>query len=343
MLDVVATGRLANVLRWYEQEPLWIKTVEIFPKYLIPEGDTLFIKANIVNRENYSVSIYVKILGGELSGSDSLLLYDDGLHFDENPNDNIWGNAKLLSGLEEDIYSVETYMHDFSAGTFYKYYWLNYYTTIGPVVVDNYEIFDQSANFFKLKYDLRNDGSTSMATAVTAEVLKTDTNVTNVTGTLLFGNIAPGQAKSTSSTFPHNIDTQNNPSSIDFIIHIFSNGHFFWSDSLVIVTGIAENETNLPREYALNQNYPNPFNPSTTIAYSIPELSSFTLKVYDVLGSEVVTLVNKEKPVGNYEVEFSAIGGTASGGDAWNLPSGIYFYRLQAADFVETKKMVLMK
>jgi Tol biopolymer transport system component len=94
-----------------------------------------------------------------------------------------------------------------------------------------------------------------------------------------------------------------------------------------------EVETELPRTYSLYQNYPNPFNPTTTIKYQIPDLSFVTIKVYDVLGNEVATLVNKEKPTGSYEVEFNA---TA-------LPSGVYFYRLQAGSFVETKKMVLMK
>jgi len=67
------------------------------------------------------------------------------------------------------------------------------------------------------------------------------------------------------------------------------------------------------------------------------------LKVYDILGNEVVTLVNEEKPAGNYEVEFSAIGGSNSGGDSWNLSSGIYFYQLNAGTFVQTKKMILLK
>ncbi len=85
--------------------------------------------------------------------------------------------------------------------------------------------------------------------------------------------------------------------------------------------------------YFLYQNYPNPFNPTTTINYQIPELSFVTLNVYDVLGSEVVTLVNEEKPVGSYEVVWNAK----------ELPSGIYFYTLRAGSFVETKKMILMK
>ena len=85
--------------------------------------------------------------------------------------------------------------------------------------------------------------------------------------------------------------------------------------------------------YSLSQNYPNPFNPNTTIKYSLPKQSSVTLKVFDVLGGEVATLVNKEQPQGNYEVEF----------DGMDLTSGIYFYQLIANDFVETKKMVLLK
>jgi hypothetical protein len=85
--------------------------------------------------------------------------------------------------------------------------------------------------------------------------------------------------------------------------------------------------------FALSQNYPNPFNPSTTIKYDLPERSFVTLKVYDVLGNEIETLVSEEKPLGRYEVDFNAT----------ELPSGIYFYKLQAGSFVETKKMVFMK
>jgi hypothetical protein len=88
-----------------------------------------------------------------------------------------------------------------------------------------------------------------------------------------------------------------------------------------------------PNDYALYQNFPNPFNPTTIIKYLIPELSFVTLKVFDVLGNEIKTLLVEEKPIGSYEVEFDAIG----------LPSGIYFYRLQAGDFIETKKMILLK
>ena len=95
---------------------------------------------------------------------------------------------------------------------------------------------------------------------------------------------------------------------------------------------IAVNVT-IPLEFALEQNYPNPFNPTTKIKYQLPKAGFVTLKVYDVLGEEIVTLVNEEKQTGNYEVNF----------DAKNLSSGIYFYKLQAGDFVETRKMVVLR
>jgi chitinase len=86
--------------------------------------------------------------------------------------------------------------------------------------------------------------------------------------------------------------------------------------------------------YYLYNNYPNPFNPSTTINYSIPKTSFVTIKVYDILGKEKATLVNEEKSPGNYSVQFSLKGSYAS---------GVFFYRMQAGSFVETKKLILMK
>ena len=89
----------------------------------------------------------------------------------------------------------------------------------------------------------------------------------------------------------------------------------------------------LPAQYELEQNYPNPFNPSTKIRFTIPEAGLVSMKVYNLLGQEVAILVNEEQAVGVYEVTF----------DATQLPSGIYFYSINAGDFSATKKMILLK
>lgn len=85
--------------------------------------------------------------------------------------------------------------------------------------------------------------------------------------------------------------------------------------------------------YQLQQNFPNPFNPTTIIRYSIPNVELVQIKVYDVLGKEIKTLVNEFKKVGSYEVEF----------DGSNLSSGVYFYRIKAGDYSETRKLLLEK
>ena len=110
-----------------------------------------------------------------------------------------------------------------------------------------------------------------------------------------------------------------------------------------IFTDVNESNYATPAEFELMQNYPNPFNPSTKIKFTIPQVGtrdrvSIQLLVYDVLGNEVAALVNEEKPAGNYEVEFNSQSGFVR-----NLVSGVYFYQLRAGDFIQTKKMILLK
>ena len=93
----------------------------------------------------------------------------------------------------------------------------------------------------------------------------------------------------------------------------------------------------LPAEFHLFQNYPNPFNPNTKIMWQSPVGSKQTLKIYDVLGNEVASLVDEYKPAGYYEVEFQSNFGNRQ------LASGVYFYRLISGEFVQTKKMLLTK
>ena len=98
-------------------------------------------------------------------------------------------------------------------------------------------------------------------------------------------------------------------------------------------TNIHEENYNLIGYYNLYQNYPNPFNPVTTIKYQVPKSGLITLKIYDILGQEVTTLVNENKVIGFFEVNF----------DASRLPSGVYIYQLRVNDFIASKKMILLK
>ena len=112
-----------------------------------------------------------------------------------------------------------------------------------------------------------------------------------------------------------------------------SNSFWNYAALLVILMPSVDDDVNGTKDFNLSQNYPNPFNPSTKISWQSPVSSLQTLKIYDVLGNEVATLVNEFRNAGSYEVDF----------DASKLSSGVYFYKLQAGDFVQTKKMILMK
>jgi Tol biopolymer transport system component len=109
----------------------------------------------------------------------------------------------------------------------------------------------------------------------------------------------------------------------------------YWVNAQVIydlITDVEDEDSN-PVDFYLSQNYPNPFNPNATINFFIPKKAFVSLKIYDVLGTEITSLFNEEKSTGSYEVKFNASG----------LTSGIYFYHLQAGNFIETKKMILLK
>ena len=98
-------------------------------------------------------------------------------------------------------------------------------------------------------------------------------------------------------------------------------------------TGTVGNFPGKPSRFMLAQNFPNPFNPSTKINYSIPQFSNVNIKIFDILGNEIETLTNAEKPSGSYELTWNAAG----------MPSGVYFYKITAGDFIQTKKMILLR
>jgi hypothetical protein len=103
--------------------------------------------------------------------------------------------------------------------------------------------------------------------------------------------------------------------------------------NIVIVTGLKDDKSQLPFEYALYQNYPNPFNPSTTVKYDLPKATFVTLAIFDVLGRHISTIVEEEKSAGTYQVSITVP----------NLPSGVYFYRIHTRDYAKTKKFVLLR
>jgi hypothetical protein len=168
--------------------------------------------------------------------------------------------------------------------------------------------------------------------------------------------LPPSDAYNTERNFYHNLTNSNGDSLVELsekalafdtdqfsdglyrvIIEVYDEAGNFDIDSMDVHFKNNPTSTEFDKDnvftFKLDQNYPNPSNPTTTISYEIPERSIVTIKIYGVLGNEITTLVNEEKAAGYYDIDF----------DASELSSGIYFYSLQAGDYIETKKMVLMK
>ncbi|PID56320.1 MAG: peptidase S8 [Ignavibacteriae bacterium] len=136
----------------------------------------------------------------------------------------------------------------------------------------------------------------------------------------------------------------NSPKFYNYSDNTVSSGKFQYRlkqidfDGKYSYSNVVEVNLGLPTEFSLKQNYPNPFNPSTVIEYTIPstgmeQSNQVILKVYDILGNEVATLVNKQQPAGNYKIKFNAN----------NLSNGVYFYKLTSGNYTATKKLMLMK
>jgi hypothetical protein len=141
----------------------------------------------------------------------------------------------------------------------------------------------------------------------------------------------PGNASGYASTYDVKWDEAGN---------LYSQSHYGWTvekwrynGTLPTISSVEEIGGALPRSFELLQNYPNPFNPKTSFEFKVPSSMSVTLKIYDLLGREVATLVNEEVPAGNYRVQW----------DARDVPSGTYFYRLEANGQSLVRKMTLMK
>ncbi|OGU71356.1 MAG: hypothetical protein A2V93_00095 [Ignavibacteria bacterium RBG_16_34_14] len=160
----------------------------------------------------------------------------------------------------------------------------------------------------------------------------TDYSISDERGNYLLTGLIPGQYRVYSDMVNYN-STQYHQVSVTNIIGLNSNYNFTLIPDAA--TGV-DNDENLIDNFELYQNYPNPFNPVTSIKYAISSPQYVTLRIYDILGNEIVTLVNEQKQAGVYSVNFNA---SALGG----LASGIYFYKITAGSFTASKKLVLMK
>ena len=300
--------------------------------YCHPGIDTLKISNLVENPNSHQISSKIYIKSVEGSYIDSVLLSKTGLI----GNSEIW-SGNYLPPDSENIFTISLNAEDKDDSKTWTTDNISRFTTTGPLKVPSIEYTKGRNDYYELKPYVRNDGDNKTIKGASIKLHCDDPWVASIQKfNLALPDIAPGETVGSAAKITVNyIDSLLPRPNTYFNIRaeISIDGWTYWVDSIqTIITGVDENP-NQPFTFKLGQNYPNPFNPSTTIKYSIPTQSKVVIKIYDILGKEVTTLVDEYKPAGRYETKFNT----------YNLPSGVYFYQLKAGDFIETKKMVLLR
>jgi len=348
---VLANGRSDEGIREIEWELLaycilynkiYAQNVELNSPFMQANEDTLILNTEFVNPNNHNFSANAVISSTEGIVIDSVALYDDGIHGDVQAGDGIWGNY-ILPIAAEDEFLVGISTTDFDAGGHLMQKDRIRFTTIGPVVIDHFDITssDTIANpgdRLKFQFTLRNNGSTAAAKNVTSRITALDTFITVVGdvepsyGDISSGEMVTGDLKQYIRFL--NTSYPKNPYETRIAIDIRSDGYSFWRDTTSIMVGLKDQQNKVPVKFSLFQNYPNPFNPITVIRYQLPAFSKVKLSIYNILGQKVQTLVSKKQPAGTYIAAWDASG----------FASGVYLYRLETdKNFVKTRKLVLLK
>ena len=294
--------------------------------YYSPAVDTVHLSTIIENPNSHQLSsrAYLKTIENVLI--DSVNLTKQTINSDgEN-----WTTNLTLPSVEE-IYKItltvfdETVLDQFTVPNATRF------TTAGPVVLDSIRYIQTSYARYCRPF-ITNTGD-SILHNVTGKLICNDPWVWNINpSNWTIQNLPAGISTGSTGLIVLSVIDSLFPNYFNFEAQIGCDNWPYWEETYQLVVGV-ENEITFPTEFALEQNYPNPFNPSTTISWQLPVGSQQTLKIYDVLGNEIATLIDEYKPAGRYEIEFTAS----------SLPSGVYFYQMRAGDFIETKKMLLLK
>jgi hypothetical protein len=339
--DDVAHGKdpvLERALQWMSGLA-YAHDVSVANAYVRPGRDSLVATAVWTNPGSHVVNASLIVTDLSNVYQDSSTLMNDGRHGDGLPGDSIWG-TRLGAPLTENFYALNLRTQDQTIGSSRLLPAVKLFTTAGPVecVGDTAYGAPQWGLSVVFRLKVWNSGSTAVTPGIGGTIRALDTIATIVSGSpFTVGDITPGQVRLSSligiAFAPLGAGTKD----ILFELRFSSNTIEYWRDTLLVrvvdPTGIVQEQKEIPTAYELCQNYPNPFNPSTAIRYGLPRSSTVQLTVYNTLGQEVAILVQGEQEPGYHEVKFEGSG----------LSSGVYFYRLRAGDFVQTRKLLLVR
>jgi len=337
--DDVANGEDTVVKRALE----WMKTVayarDVFTdKTFVQSGDSIRISAVLENPHGNELQVRAFIKTGS-EYLDTLALFDDGTHGDLQAGDDIFSGKAAVPEMA-GIFTIDIHTESQMAQTIKLLPNMARFTTIGPVVLSEvkYTSTDTVANyndrlFFRMK--LSNKGSSGTAENLFLSLASADSALKVDSRESAINDIDPGLGMWSDGVFWFKVLSDSVMTSRVYV-NIKSESSVLWQDSFYvdILSGLENRSVEMPTAFSLEQNYPNPFNPVTHIGFQIPKTANVTLKIFNMLGKEVATLVADRLNPGSYRYSF----------DGSNLASGVYYYRLNTNQgLVQTRKFMLIK
>jgi hypothetical protein len=245
-----------------------------------------------------------------------------------------WQTNWKTYDLPENMYWITLKVTDKTDGTIFTYKYMTRITTI-PIELSKITFIKISNSRYKVQPRFTNLGKSKVLSKPTIDVTSNDPWIRSIGPDLTtLSYLKPGQPRNTES-FTILSDAATFPGYFNLTVKVASDDWPYWTFDTtiaIITTGIEQVEF-VPLAFGLEQNYPNPFNAVTTINWQLAESSKVTLKVLDIVGRTIATLIDEQRPQGKYETRF----------DAATLPKGIYFCQLKAGENMQTKKMILIE
>jgi hypothetical protein len=333
--DGVAKGQddVVNLALAWITSLTYAHDVAINRSYTGSHLDSVSVTATLTDSLNHTAALSAIVTDTLGVVRDSTVLYNDGNHGDGQAGDSVWG-CRIPAPSDRGLFTVNLRTDDITQGTYRNLPNIVGFATAGPLTLDSVGVDHNSRGYYYvLTPYVRNNDPSFTVRGATVTLRCNDPWVRNISAGVSLPDLPPGARESSTSWVVLNYNAAADPTYFNLKAEISVGSVIYWTDSTKrMLTGMGKEEA-LPVRYALEQNYPNPFNPSTTIRYALPQRSHVTLTVFNILGQQVAKLVNETKNAGFYEVKF----------DGGALASGLYFYRLSAGDFVQTKKLLLLK
>jgi peptidase M1-like protein/flagellar hook capping protein FlgD len=327
----------------------YTQNTKVNKAYQIPGIDTLIVTSEIVNPDNHNILLKSIIENNNNTMTDTISMFDDGLHQDSLAGDGIFGGMWAVP-LGDYYFNISVKTISLDSGYYNIINNSAQFTTVGPVILTNYEItspdtIPHPGDILKFQFTLKNESATDTVYNISTKLTSLDTCSSPIASVIPnYGDIAPNGI-STGDKEQFVRFYSNCPDSVYTKIRmdVYSDETLFWSDTMDIFltkdpTTITLNSDNTPKEFSLTQNFPNPFNPTTTINFDLSKSGDVSLVIYNLLGQEVKTLVRKNMESGSYSVIWNG-----KGDNEIPVASGIYIYEFRAGSFIKTQKMILMK